>query len=64
MSSSQRNWGQWMQSQGLTWDEVIQDLEKSPKAKALIQRVSRDFLDGREDAMGIAEFLGILAGDV
>jgi hypothetical protein len=53
-----------MEAQGLTWAEVIQELENSPKAQALIQRASRDFLEGRENALGLAEFVGILAGDV
>ena len=57
-------WGEWMESQGLTWEEVIKDLEKAPKAKALIQRASKDFMEGREDTVGLAEFVGILAGDV
>lgn len=58
------HFSQWMQSQGLTWDELIKDLDKSPKAKALIQRVSKDFLEGRENALGVAEVVGILAEDV
>lgn len=62
--TNQMNWGQWMESQGLTWEEVLEDLEKSPKAKALIKRASQDFLAGKENEFGLAEFVGILAGDL
>ena len=57
-------WHEWMTRNGLTWADLIADLENAPLAQALISLASDDFLSGREDAAGLAELIGILAGDI
>jgi hypothetical protein len=58
------NWYDWMESQGVSWADLISDLNNAPLVKELIQRASQDFLSGQEDTAGLAELIGILAGDI
>ena len=53
-----------MTAEELKWEDLLEELGNSPKVQQLIQRASRDFMEGREDARGLAEIIGALAGDV
>jgi len=57
-------WENVLIQKGVTFDELISELEAAPLLKAAIKGASQCFLHGNGTARELAEFVAMLAGDV